>query len=255
MISLDQFIVFNVLAFMLTFVRLGTALMLMPGIGDSFTPAPIRLLISLGISLVMMPIVANYLPDPLPAGLALYVLIFSEFMIGLFIGTVARIFMAALDTGGMIVSLQSGLASAQLFNPAFSSQGSVVGAFFSVTGVVLLFASNLYMVLIYGLAESYQMFPAGNIPDTGNMAEVVAKSVAASFLIGVQISSPFIVVAFILYVGMGVLARLMPQVQIFILSLPVQILLSLLTMSLVFSAIMMFWLRKYEDGITFFFSG
>ena len=254
MISIGDFFVFNVFVFILTFVRLGTAMMIMPGIGDSFTPANIRLIIALAISFVFMPIVADFYPDPLPTGFNLYTLILSEFIIGLFIGTVARIFMAALDTAGMVASMQSGLANAQLFNPAFAGQGSVIGAFFSVTGVVVLFASNLYMILIYGLFESYLMFPVGGIPDEGGMAEVVSRAISASFLIGIQLAAPFILVSFMLYVGMGVLARLMPQLQVFILSLPVQILLSMLTMTFIISSLILYWLKKYEEGISFFFS-
>jgi len=152
------------------------------------------------------------------------------------------------------VSIHSGLANAQLFNPAFAAQGSIIGAFLSVTGVVLLFVSNLYSVLLYGLYESYHMFPIGGILVMGDMSEVITRAVAVSFKTGVQIAAPFIIVSFLLYIGMGVLARLMPQIQVFILSLPIQILLSMLTMTLVTSAIFMFWLKKYEDALSFFFS-
>ncbi|MCB9964211.1 MAG: flagellar biosynthetic protein FliR [Rhodospirillales bacterium] len=251
---LENLLVLNVTAFMLTFARLGAAAMIMPGVGDSFVSSNVRLLFALAFSFVMTPIVAGLLPTPLPTGVALYVLIGAEVIIGLFIGTVTRIFMAALDTAGMVVSIQSGLANAQVFNPSFATQGSVVGAFFSVTGVVLLLSSNLYLVLLYGLYDSYHMFPVGGLPPAGDMSELIARAVSASFMIGVQIAAPFMIVAFILYVGMGVLARLMPQIQIFILSLPVQILLSFLTMSLILSAGFMFWLRRFEEGLSFFFT-
>lgn len=252
---LEELLIMNMTAFMLTFARLGSALMIMPGVGDSFISARIRLLFALGFSLVMMPIVAGFMGDIPSGGFALYVLIAMEVIIGLFIGTVARIFMAALDTAGMVISIHSGLANAQLFNPSFASQGSIIGAFLSVTGVVLLFASNLYSVLLYGLYDSYNMFPIGSILIMGDMSEVVTRAVAASFKTGVQIAAPFIIVSFLLYIGMGVLARLMPQIQVFILSLPVQILLSMLTMTLVISAMFMFWLKTYENALTFFFSG
>ena len=252
---LEELLVLNMTAFMLTFARLGAAIMIMPGVGDSFVSIRIRLLFALGFSLTMMPVVSKFMVDIPTSGAALYLLIMMEVIIGLFIGTVARIFMAALDTAGMVISIHSGLSNAQIFNPSFAAQGSIVGAFLSVTGVVLLFASNLYSILLYGLYDSYNMFPLGGLIATGDMSEVIVKAVAVSFKTGIQIAAPFIVVSFLLYVGMGVLARLMPQIQVFILSLPVQILLSLLTMSLVMSAVFMFWLQKYEEGITFFFSG
>ncbi len=251
---LADLFVLNITAFILTFARLGSAVMIMPGVGDSFVSTRIRLLFALSFSIVMTPLVTTFLTD-IPEGFGLYVLIAMEVIIGLFIGTIARIFMAALDTAGMVVSIHSGLANAQIFNPSFSAQGSIIGAFFSITGVVLLFASGLYSVLLYGLYDSYNMFPIGGALMMADMSEVVVRAIAVSFKTGIQIAAPFMIVSLLLYVGMGVLARVMPQVQIFILSLPIQILLSMLCMSLVISAVMMFWLQKYEDGITFFFSG
>lgn len=251
---LEEFLVQGVFAFILTFVRIGAAITIMPGVGDSFTPANVRLYIALGLSLVLAPVVAPMLPNPVPVTGVLFVLIVMEFIIGLFFGTIARIFIVALDTAGMVISLVSGLGNAQLFNPAFSTQGSLIGAFLSVTGVVLLFATNLHHLLFYGLIGSYELFPVGALPDTGGMAEMMSHAIASSFLIGVQLAAPFMVVSMMLYIGMGVLTRLMPQIQVFMLAMPLQILLSLITMSLVISAVMLFWLHSFESGMIFFLS-
>lgn len=250
--TLQAFITHGVLAFILTFVRLGAAMTIMPGVGDSLTPQNIRLYIALALSLMLAPVVAPYMPDPVPATPVLFILIVVEFVIGLFIGTVARVLISALDTAGMVISLASGLGSAQMFNPGFASQGSLIGAFLSMTGVLFLFATNMHHLLFYGLVGSYEMFPVGQVPDTGSMAEMMAMTLATSFAIGVQISAPFIMLSLLLYIGMGVLTRLMPQVQVFLLALPIQILLSLVTMSLVISAILLFWVGKFEEGMLYF---
>lgn len=253
-LSIEEFLVSGVFAFMLVFTRLGTAFMIMPGIGDSFVPTNIRLMMSLAIAFVLTPIVQPHIPDPIPAFPIMVALLGMEFVIGLFIGTIARIFMVALDVAGMIISTTSGLANAQVFNPSLSSQGSITGALLSMVGVVLLFATNLHHLLIYGVVESYDMFPVGAIPDSGSMAQLMTSAFSSSFLIGFQIAIPFIIVAMLLYIGMGVLSRLMPQVQVFILALPVQIMLSMLTLSLIISAAMLFWMTKFEDGMTYFLS-
>ncbi len=250
--TLESFLVSGIFAFMLIFVRIGTAMTIMPGLGDSFVPQQIRLFLALGLSLVLAPVVQPFVPNPLPALAVIFSLILMEFVIGLFIGTVARILMTALDVAGMIISMTSGLANAQVFNPSLASQGSITGAFLSMTGVMLLFATNLHHMLIYGLVESYQMFPIGAVPDAGGMAQMITKAVSAAFLIGFQLAVPFVMVAMLLYIGMGVLSRLMPQVQVFILSLPIQIILSMITLFFVLSTMMLFWLTKFEEGMTFF---
>lgn len=252
---LETFLVQGVFAFMLTFVRIGSAITIMPGVGDSFTPRTIRLYIALGLSLVLSPLVAQYLPDPVPTTPILFTLIGMEFIVGIFIGTIARILMTALDTAGMAISMMSGLGNAQVFNPAFATQGSLIGALLSVTGVILLFATNMHHLLFLGLVGSYELFPVGAVPDAGSMAQLMARAVASSFMIGIQIAAPFMVVSLLVYIGMGVLTRLMPQIQVFLLALPLQIILSFITLSLVISVGLMFWLSKFEDGMVYFLSG
>lgn len=252
--TLESFLTTGIFAFMLTFVRLGTAFMVMPGVGDSFVPENVRLFTALAISFVLLPITAQYLPAEVPGTFSLIILITLEFVIGLFLGTIARIFMTATDTAGMVISTMSGLGSAQVFNPSLATQGSLIGAFLSIAGVTILFATDLHHLLIAGLLDSYQTFPVQGIPDLGSMAEFIAKVVSASFAIGVKMGAPFIVLTLLMYVGMGVLSRVMPQIQVFILALPLQILLSLILMGLGFSTLFAYWLSQFEQGMIFFLS-
>lgn len=251
---IEQFLTTGVFAFMIIFVRFGTALMIMPGIGDSFVPANIRLYMALGLSLVISPLIQPHIPVPLPAFGVMMSLIVIEFITGLFIGSIARILMMALDTAGMLVSMATGISNAQVFNPSLATQGSIFGAFFSVTGVTLLFVTNLHHLLIYGLVESYELFPIGGVPNTGDMADLVAKAVSASFMTGFQIALPFVVISLILYVGMGVLSRLMPQIQVFMIAMPLQILLGFVTLAITLSSIMLFFITRFEDGMVYFLS-
>lgn len=250
---LEQFLAGGLLAFILTFVRIGTTVMIMPGLGDSFVSERIRLHVALGLSFVLFPLVLPHVPTPLPQTFMLFVLIVSEFIIGLLLGTVARVFMTAMDTAGMVISMQSGLSNAQVFNPSLAAQGSLMGAMLSVTGVLLLFETNLHHLMITGMIESYTMFPVGEIPDTGSMAEIMARALAASFSVAVKIATPFIVLTLLLYVAMGVLSRLMPQVQVFLLALPLQIILSLMLLMIMGSTLFMVWLSFYENGLITFF--
>lgn len=250
--TFETFLTSGVFAFLLVFMRLGTGLMLLPGFGDFFIPQHVRLLIALALSLVLAPVVAPSLPSPVPGGSQLLVLIGAEFVTGLFIGTVARIFMTALDTAGMMISMTSGLGSAQMFNPAFATQGSLVGAFLSISGVMILLAADMHHFLLRALVGSYTFFPVGGLPDAGSMAETISRTVSASFLTGIQLSIPFIIVSVMIYVGMGVLSRLMPQIQVFLIAVPVQIVITLLAFALVVSSMFLFWAQAFESGLTGF---
>ncbi len=251
---LEEFLVNGVFAFMIVFMRFGTAIMIMPGIGDSFVPNNVRMLFALAFCFVMTPVIQPFVPNPIPAFDVLVPLLVVELITGLFIGTIARILMMAMDTAGMFISLATGVSNAQVFNPALATQGSIFGAFLMVGAVCLLFVTNLHHLLIHGLVESYQLFPIGGLPDSGSMAELVSRAVSASFLTGFQIAMPFIVISLVLYVGMGVLSRLMPQIQVFMIALPLQIILGLIVLAITLSSIMLFFLTRYEQGMIYFLS-
>lgn len=248
---LQEIIVGNLFAVMLIFMRLGMALMMMPGIGDSFVTPQVRLLFALALSLVVTPVLAPLLPGIPAQSTAFVMLLASEAFIGIFIGTVMRIVMSALDTAGSIISLQSGYSSALLFNPVSDSQGSLIGSIYSMLGVTLLLVMNLHHYMLATVVDSYQIFPAiGALPDMGSMAEVISRTVTVAFKIGVQIAMPFLIVGLIMQIGFGVLGRLMPQIQIFFLALPAQIAVGLIMLTMVLSAGMLFWVSGYESIVT-----
>jgi len=250
---LQTLVVDHVVIFMMVFARLGTAIMVMPGIGDSFVSERVRLFFALGFSVAIAPVVGTLLPNVSIGSLSFLLLILKEMLVGLFIGTIARIFMTAVDTGGMLISMQTGLGNAMVFNPSMAGQGSIIGAFLSVTGTTLLFMTDLHHLVIYAIFESYMTFPAGNVFSvTGSMAETISQAVMQSFAIGFYMAVPFIVVSLLLYIGMGVLGRLMPQIQVFILALPLQILFGLTALFLVLSSALLYWMEQYEDALRLF---
>lgn len=252
MSDLETFLTTGVFAFMLAFTRIGTAIMMMPGIGNSFVPANVRLYFALAFTLVFMPLIQAKLPPQMPGTGLLLLQLGFEFVVGLFIGVIARALMSALDVAGMVISTQSSLANAQLFNPAFASQGSVIGTFLTLSGVMLLFSSNLHHLMLAGLIDSYTLFPVGSVPDTGSMSQLLVEAVGGGFAIGVQISAPFLILVLLLYIGMGVMSKLMPQVQVFMIAIPIQIYLSLITFVLVVSVMMLVWLGAFEKGMSYF---
>jgi len=142
---LQDIVVGHIFAFMLIFMRLGMALMIMPGIGDSFVSPQIRLHFALAMSFVLTPFLATNLPPIPKESVEMITLLVTEAFIGIFIGTVMRIMINALDTAGSVISIQAGLSNALVFNPATASQGSLVGALYSVTGVTLLFVTNMHL--------------------------------------------------------------------------------------------------------------
>lgn len=246
----ENFIIGGVWAYLMIFARVGATLMIMPGTGDSFTPIQVRLMFAFAFCFLLTPVLADSLP-PMPGNAAaLGMVLVKEVLVGVFFGTVARILMAMLDTMGMVVSLQSSLANAQLFNPILATQGSLIGALFSMLGLVLLFALNLHQVLLTAIINSYDVIPAKEwVFPAEDFANALAAVFAKSFTIAIQLILPFFIIILMLYIAMGVLARLMPQLQIFVFAIPIQVLLSLFILMSTLQVIMISWGTYFGDMI------
>lgn len=244
---LQELVVNNIFAFLLIFMRFGVALMIMPGTGDSFVSPNIRVLFAVAISFVLTPVLSTHLPA-MPSNTGVFIeLLLSEVFIGIFIGLIMRIMITALDTAGTIVSIQAGLSNASMFNPSINAETPIMSAVYSSLGVTLILVADVHHQMLAAVVDSYRLFPAtGAFPDMGSISETISKTATLAFKVGAQLAMPFLVVGTLVQVGFGLLGRLMPQVQVFFLAMPVQIFLSLLMLMLCLSASIMYWLDGYE---------
>jgi len=237
----------QIFALLLIFVRLGTALMLMPGFGESYISPRVRLLIALTLAVVVQPILPPVLP-PIPETAAgLFLLIFGEAFIGFFLGSVSRILMAALSIGGMMIATVTGLANALTNDPTAAQQGSIAGSFLSMLALMIIIALDLHHVLLRGVIESYQFFVPGQPLLVGDFSEMVTRVVSKTFLLAFQIASPFVAVALIFNLALGLLSRLMPQLQVFFIAIPLQIVIGLGILMIALPALLGWFIAGFEN--------
>ena len=226
----------DVFAIVLIFVRVGAALMLMPGFSEPYIFSRSRLLFALVVSFLLAGPLAPYLP-PMPSDVAdLTLLIFGEALFGLFIGGATRIMFAALHVAGSTIAVQSGLATASVFDPNQSTQGTLPGNFLTTVAMVLLFVTDSHHMLLRGIIQSYAHLQTNEALPIGDMASFITRIVQKGFDIGVQMAAPLLLVGLLTNLAMGVLNRLMPTFQVFFIALPLQLLLSFATLMLSFAA-------------------
>jgi flagellar biosynthetic protein FliR len=240
--------------FMLVFARVGAALMLMPAIGEAAVPARVRMHFALAFTLVVTPLLRDGLPLPPAQPLALFLLIAGEVIIGLFFGALMRMIMAALHVAGMVFAFQSSLAAAQVFDPNQASQTSITGNFLTLVALLVIFVSDLHHLLLAGLVDSYVLFPAGVAPPAAEGADAMARGLADAFRIGIQMTIPVVVAGFLLYLGAGLLNRLMPQMMVFFVVMPLQIIFAFSLLMITLSAAL-YWFVNYFDESLALLSG
>ncbi len=247
---LGELIPAQIFAFMLVFARIGGMVMLMPAFGEMAVPPWVRLGLTAAISAVLFPLVAAKLPAMPVMAPGLAVAVGTEAMIGLFVGGMARLLLGALHVGGTVIAFQTGLAAAQGFDPVQQSQSAIVATFMTLIGVNLIFATNLHHLLLQAMLDSYSIFAPGNLPPVAQFSELAITTTSKSFVLGLQIASPFLVFGLIFNVGLGLIARLMPQLQVFFIAAPAQILLGFTIFAAVLSSTMMWFLEYFESGMS-----
>jgi flagellar biosynthesis protein FliR len=233
---------------LLVFARLGSALMLLPGFGELQVPQRYRLLFALFLAMLVAPVLAPRLPALPDAPGRLMALIGGEIVIGLFLGSIARFMLLALEIAGNVISMQLGLSTAQVFNPLVGQESTLPGSMLMVLGALLVLITNTHHLMLRAAVDSYRVFAAGQMPSFADLSDAVARTAAASFQLGLELAAPFLVVGIVFFVALGILSRLVPQLQVFFVSLPLQILGGLAIFALTLTATMGWFIEHFADA-------
>lgn len=236
-----------IFGFMLVFTRVGAIFMLLPGFSERYVPRNVRLALALAVSLVVFPLVSDGLPAMPDNPLLLFRLLATEILIGAMIGAMLRIAISAPHTAGVIIAFNTSLAYAQTVDPNQGAQGALVSAFLSVVAVTAVFVSGLHVIMLMAVRDSYVLFPVSQAPPADDLAQLAMVMVSGSFKTGMQMAAPFIIYGMTFFMGLGLLQRLMPQLQLFFIALPLQMLLGFTIFGLLMSASMMWFLGYFEE--------
>lgn len=234
----------------LIFARVGALVMLLPGFGEPAVPPRFRLGFAILLTACLAPVLAPTMPQAPDEPWAMTGVLVGELLVGLMLGVALRLLMSGLATAGQIMGMETGLSFAQTADPTQTQQGQVFAVFLGLLGVVLIFVTDLHHVFLEGVRGSYAVFTPGETLEAGDAAQLAIDATSQSFRVGLQIAAPVIVGGLIFRVGLGVLARLIPTIQVFFVALPLQVLGGFLLIALGLSAGMLVWLDSMRNFAT-----
>ncbi len=232
----------------LVFARVGALVMFLPGLGETGVPPRLRLSLALLLTLAIGPLVAASAPALPEHPAAMAIMLGREVLIGLAVGSLARMFMAALQVAGNVIGMQSGLALAQTFDPSSGQQNAIFASFLSIAGLALLFTTDTHHLFIVAIRGLYESLPIGAPLPVGDLADAGASAVGEVFALGLRLAAPIIVFGLVFYVGMGVLSRLMPQAQVFFIAMPATVMASLAILAMTLGGVMLIYIERLADA-------
>lgn len=225
-------------AFMLVFARIGAMVMLLPGFGEGYVPVRVKLAIALLLTFIILPLHRAAYHVDMQSVAPLAVLLVHEIIIGVVLGATARVTLAALHVAGSVIAQQLGLGFVTSVDPTQGQQGALMGNFLTLLGIALLFATDTHYLVIAALNDSYKIFSPGELMPSGDVAALATRAFAGAFKIGLQLSAPFLVFGLVFNIGLGVLARLMPQMQVYFVGVPLSIFIGFMILAAVLASMM-----------------
>ncbi|MBN8982721.1 MAG: flagellar type III secretion system protein FliR [Rhizobiales bacterium] len=235
-------------SFMLVFARIGAMVMLLPGFGETNIPVRVRLGIALALTLIILPLHRNAYTISMTSMAPLLVLMVHEIVIGVVLGATARVTLAALAVAGSVIAQQLGLGFVTSVDPTQGQQGVLIGNFLTMLGITLLFATDTHYLVIAALNDSYKIFSPGELMPSGDIAALATRAFSGAFKIGIQLAAPFIVFGLVFNLGLGVLARLMPQMQVYFVGVPLSMLAGFLILAAILGTMMALFM-DYQGGV------
>ena len=222
--------------YVLIFARVGSILMLIPALGEQVIPARMRLSFALVFAAVIYPLVSSTLPPLTGDVLQVLVYLLHEIAIGLILGAITRLVTLAASVAGSTIAFQVGLSGALGADPANGGiQGVILGSF--------------HHVALMAIRDSYMIFSPSEPIIWGDAAQMAIQATASAFVIGVQMSAPFLVLGLVFYLGMGLLGRMMPQLQVFFVAMPATIWVGLALFALLLTMMMGWYLTHFENEL------
>ena len=236
--------------FLLVLCRVSAAVMVLPGFGETEVPVVLRIGLAVGVAVLIYPAVAPILPRAAEPGLRDFALIATELASGLLLGWLARLMALSLPIAGQIISTLIGLSSVLQPDPALGSQTTGVSRVLALAVPVLVLSSGLYALPLGALAGSYRLMPPGTLFSLGDAAKSVALATQGCFDLAMRLAAPLILADMVWQVLLGLLARLVPSLHVYNLSLPGQVLGGLLLLALLIAPMLAVWMQAMQASFS-----
>ena len=231
---MPNLLAFNATQFLGLFLiisRVSGVMITAPLLNDQTIPPTVKIGFTVLLSLVFYGVVAKPVVPPHFNVVDLMLLIAGELAVGLTIGFTAQLLFAGISMSGEIIGFQMGVSMAHVFDPAFNTQTSLIAEINTVLALMLFVSMNGHHIFIRALADSYAIAPVGHI--LLGKAAIAQLTIASGkmFMVGLQAGAPLIVSLLAANLAMGLVARAVPQINIFVVGFPFTIGLGLILMA------------------------
>jgi len=212
--------------FALVFTRVGGMLFFNPLLNRRNIPTQFRIAFALGLTLLIIPNIPSYTVSGI-AGFALVFAIIKELFFGICFGVLFQIYYYLLFVAGEIIDMGFGLSMAKAFDPSTNIQTSLTAGFFQLVFIIYFFVTDCHLIFVKLIVSTFDLVGIGAMTFGANIGSFICSQFVSAFSLIIHLALPFIAASFILEIGMGVLMKLIPQINVFSIHFQFKILLGL----------------------------
>ena len=236
MTEIDFYDVFQgqVAAFLLVLTRTSGIFFISPFFGSMNVAYKLRAAVAVMFALILFPVVLKEYVIHAPATIIMFAFtVVKELFIGWLIGLIAFITLTAVNAAGKIMDMQVGFAVVQMMDPTTQQQSGLLGTFLYNLTIIYFVITNGHHVIISALMESFRVIPLDSMVWNSSLPELMTDLTAGIWMNGMKIAMPVTFAILLTNVGMGILARTMPQMNIFVVGIPMQLTIGMTTVAMI----------------------
>ena len=242
LIPVEQFQVFLVVL-----SRVAGFIGAIPVFSSAQTPGRIKTGLTVLIAIVLFPIMEPAVGEISLTPVSFGLLIVSELLLGLLLGLVARLIFTAVEFGATVIGFQMGFAAANVFDPQNQRQVALISQFQNVFSILIFLAINGHHLFLQTAVLSYDILPPGHFNLSGEAVPYLMELSSHMFALGVQFSAPVLTVLLLSGLILGSLARVFPQLNVFLISFPINIGTAFIVIALTLPLISMLLRREFDS--------
>lgn len=249
LLPIDQFQTFLVVC-----ARVSGFIAAIPVLISAQTPGRVKTSLVLVSSLMLFPVMAKSVGQMSFAPLPFFLLILSELLLGLLLALVTRLIFTAVEFGATVIGFQMGFASANVYDPQSERQVELLSQFQNVFAILIFLAIDGHHIFIRTAVLSYELLPPGKFDIAGEAIPFLMQLASHMFTIGVQFSAPLLAVLLFSSLILGILARVFPQLNVFLLSFPLNIGIGFVVIALTLNMVSTLIRREFDTLAERFFT-
>jgi flagellar biosynthesis protein FliR len=234
-------------SFLICTARVAGFVSAIPVLFSNQAPVMVKTGLAVMISLVLFPIMSPFIPQVPFQPSSFFFLIINETLVGLIIGLMVRLIFTAVEFGGTVIGYQMGFAAANVFDPQNQRQTSLISQFQNVFAILIFLALNVHHIFIRAAVQSYSLLPPGKLDLSNKAIPYLIELSSNMFSLSLQFSAPVLAILLLSGLILGILSRTFPQLNVFLLSFPLNIGISFIVIGLTFDVVYTLLRREFDS--------